>query len=330
MKNLKEDIKNKNFKKVYLLYGEEDYLKKYYEKEIKKSIIANGAEIMNLDIFEENDIETGKIIDACETLPFMNKFRLVIIKNSSFFIQGKKNETEKINDYINNIPETSIIVFIENKIDKRNKLFKSINSIGRCTEFKTPYDNDLIQWIKKLFTAENKSIDNNTAMFLIRTVGNKMEALNTEIEKLLNYKKDSLEISKQDIENICIKSLETKIFDLVDAIGNKKPEIALDIYNNMILLKESPIMILSMIARQFRIILQSKYLLKQGKTIDEISKRINQRNFVVKECLNQSRNFTNKLLIKALNDCLECDINIKTGKISDKLGVEMIILNYSY
>ena len=116
---------------------------------------------------------------------------------------------------------------------------------------------------------------------------------------------------------------------MVEAIGNKKTKIALDIYNNMVLMKESPLMILAMIARQFRIILQSKYLSEKGFYKSDIAKKINQREFVVSECLAQSKNFKKKTLLQALEDCLECDINIKTGKVQDKLGVEMIIIKYS-
>ena len=96
----------------------------------------------------------------------------------------------------------------------------------------------------------------------------------------------------------------------------------------MILMKESPIMILAMIARQFRIILQSKYLAEKGFYNADIAKKINQREFVVSQCLSQAKNFRKKDLLKALDDCLKCDANIKTGKIQDKLGVEMIIMKY--
>ena len=115
---------------------------------------------------------------------------------------------------------------------------------------------------------------------------------------------------------------------MVAAIGNKRSAEALKIYNNMLLYKESPIMILAMIARQFRIILQSKYLAKKGKGNDEIAAMIKQRSFVVRECIKQGKNFDNATILDALNDCYECDMKIKRGEIDDRLGVEMIIMKY--
>lgn len=328
MHKIKDDIKNRKFEKVYLLFGEENYLKKNIINELKKALIPETAEIMNLDIFNEKKLESKKISDACETLPFMNDFRLVIVKDSELFIQGSKDESEKTADYIKNIPQTTVLLFVEEKVDKRSKLYKAVSKSGYCAEFKIPSEKELLSWIKKLAKEKKLIMKDNVILYFIRNVNNSMEAILAEIEKLSGYIQSG-EVSEKDIDNICTKSLEVKIFDMVEAIGNKKTKIALDIYNNMVLMKESPLMILAMIARQFRIILQSKYLSEKGFYKSDIAKKINQREFVVSECLAQSKNFKKKTLLQALEDCLECDINIKTGKVQDKLGVEMIIIKYS-
>lgn len=329
MKQLKNDIKNKCFKNVYLFYGEENYLKKHYEDKMISNIIPKGAEMMNLDIYDGKNISVDKIIDASSTAPFMNEYRLIIAKASELFTFGRKNDTEKMAMYISDISDTTIIIFSENKVDKRNKLYKEISKLGYCAEFKTPSEKELSDWIIEIFKKSRKNISLKNALYMLKTIGSDMEIILNETNKLIDYKKNSNEINETDIENICTKSLENKIFDLVDSIGNKKSKKALDIYSNLILYKESPIMILSMIARQFKIILQSKYLLKKGLSSDEIAKKLEQRSFVIKECLKQSSNFKYNELLNAFNDCLEYDLKIKTGKISDKLGVEMLIIKYS-
>ncbi len=328
MQKIIDDIKNKNFQKIYLLFGEENYLKNKTFNSLKKALISETAKIMNLDIFNEKKPETKKISDACETLPFMNDLRVVIVKDSELFVQGNKDESEKMAEYIKNVPPTTVLIFVEEKVDKRGKLYKEVSKLGYCAEFKQLSEKELLNEVRKIAKAKRLVMKDSVILYFIRSIHNSMEAIISEIEKLSNYILEG-EVSEKDIDDICTKSLEVKIFDMVDAIGNKKAKIALDIYNNMVLMKESPIMILAMISRQFRIIFQSKYLAEKGMYKSDIAKKINQREFVVSECLKQSKNFKKKTLLQALDDCLECDINIKTGKIQDKLGVEMIILKYS-
>ena len=327
MKKLEDDIKNRKFERVYLFFGDENYLKKTYTDKLRKALVSDGAEMMNLDIFQGKKPESKKILDSCETFPFMNDFRLVIVKDSELFIQGSKEESEKIAGYVKSIPKSSILMFIEDKVDKRGKLYKTVSQNGYCVECKIPSEKEMCVWVEKKAKEKGLVMKKDVVLYFLRSVNIGMESALAELEKLSDYVGEG-EILKRDVDEVCAKSLEVKIFNMVAAIGNKKLKDALDIYNNMILMKESPIMILAMIARQFRIILQSKYLAEKGFYNADIAKKINQREFVVSQCLSQAKNFRKKDLLKALDDCLKCGANIKTGKIQDKLGVEMIIMKY--
>ena len=327
MKKLENDIKNKNFERVYLFFGDEDYLKKTYTDKLRKVIVSDGAEMMNLDIFQGKKPDSKKISDSCETLPFMNDLRLVIVKDSELFVQGSREDSEKVAEYIKNIPESSVLLFVEDKVDKRGKLYKSVSKNGYCMECKIPSEKEMCLWIEKKASEKGLVIKKDIVLYFLRSINTGMESALSELEKLADYVGKG-EVLKKDVDDICTKSLEVKIFDMVAAIGNKQLKDALDIYNNMLLMKESPIMILAMIARQFRIILQSKYLSEKGFYNTDIAKKINQREFVVSQCLSQAKNFRKKELFNALEDCLECDVSIKTGKIQDRLAVEMIIMKY--
>ncbi len=327
MQKIKDDIKNRNFKNVYLLFGDEDYLKNDIENKLKKAIISPDSEMMNFDLFQESNVDVQKIKDACETFPFMSDFRMIIVRESELFTTGKKYETEKMAEYIKNISKTTVIIFTEKKVDKRNKLFKVVSDVGYCAECKNLSEKDMITWIGKLACKKGLSMSSDVIRYFVRSTGSNMNLAVTEMQKLSDYIEKG-QVSTEDIDNICTKPLEVKIFDMVAAIGNKDVKSALDIYNNMIFMKESPLMILSMIARQFRLILQSKYLQEKGFYKTDIAKEIGQREFVVSNCLSQGRNFKKTTLMKALEDCLQCDVDIKTGKIQDVIGVETLILKY--
>lgn len=325
MKEIDEAIKSGKFKRVYLLSGEEVYLVKKYFDAIKKAVVDPATEMMNYNYFA-GKADVDNIISACDTLPFMSENRLVAVKDSKLFEAGRKDDSEKLKDYIQNIPESTVLCFVEDKADKRSGLYKEIKKYGCCAEFSFLKDRELIGWV----CDEGKGrIKSDVAEYLIKCVGTAMESLEGEIDKLLNYLPQGEPVTRQVIDSICTKSPETNVFDMVEAIGKKQPARALEIYNNMLRMKQSPFYVLKMTARQFKLILECKYLHGKGLSEAEISERLSLRNFVVRGCLSQAKNFKTRVLVEALKDCAKCDMDFKSGKISDRLGVEVIILKYS-
>ena len=156
-----------------------------------------------------------------------------------------------------------------------------------------------------------------------------MENAAAELNKLISYKGHNSVVENADIEKICIKAMEAHIFDLVEAIGKRDTGTAVKIYRNLILLKEQPVGILAMIARQFRLMIQAAGLSNTGKSQKEICELMGQKDFVVKMALNQSRNFTPDVLKAAFKDCLNTDYGIKSGILDSETAVEILIVKYS-
>ena len=134
MKELEKQLKQNNISSCYLFYGTEQYLKTQYTNLLKKKVLEVSAEAMNLDIFQGNKQAVSTILDSADTLPFLSERRLVIVKESELFQTGRKNDTEKMADYIKIIPNTTCILFIENEVDKRGKLYKAISKYGYIVE----------------------------------------------------------------------------------------------------------------------------------------------------------------------------------------------------
>ena len=116
MKSLNEDIKQGQFKNIYLLFGEEDYLKKQYRDRLVKAMLPKG-DTVNYAHYEGKGLPVGEIIDLAETMPFFAERRLIVIEDSGLF----KSSAAEFADYIKNLPETTCFLFVENEIDKRNK-----------------------------------------------------------------------------------------------------------------------------------------------------------------------------------------------------------------
>lgn len=330
MKTLKKNWKNHEFGRCYLFYGAETYLIREYEAALTKAILPEGAEMMNHDIFEEKRATAAAIMDAAETLPFLNEKRLVTVRNSEFFQKGgRKEEGEKLKAFLADLPETVCLLFIEEKAEKTNGLYKAVAKYGQAVEFKKPTEKDLGTWIKKRCKENGVEMSEGVLNLFLQTVDHDMENIDGELQKLMAYKGEETEIKAEDIRAVCTVSLEARVFDLVRAVAEKRPEKAVQIYRTLLSMKESPYMVLSLITRQFRLILETMLLSQSGMTNDAIGARLEIRDFAVKEYLRQSKRFSAEGWKHAVRDCLQVDLDIKSGKAAEETAVELLIMKYS-
>lgn len=326
MRNINEDIKKAEYKKIYLLYGDEDYLKKQYKNKLKNAIC--GDDTMNYSYFEGKGCDAAEIKGICETLPFFADRRLVIIENSGFF----KSANDTINEYIENVPDSTCIVFVESEVDKRSKLFKKVKDIGYICEMAEQNQAALEKWIVGILNQNGMKITKNTLEKFLDSVGNDMECISKELEKLICYVMGREVVTDADVEAVCTVQISSRIFDMIDAMSNKNRAKALALYNDMMALKEPPMRILFMLARQFNIMLQVHELLKKGVAAGEIASKVGIQPFIVGKITRQlgaKNGFTGEVLVKALRDCVDIENDIKNGRMEDKAGVEMILIKYS-
>ena len=141
MKNLQEDIKTGNFKNVYLLFGEEAYLKIQYKEKLIHALNSDD-DTMNFSKYEGKGIEVREMIDLCETMPFFAEHRIVLVENSGFF----KNKCDELADYMKELPDYLRIIFVEEEVDRRNRMYKAVKSCGRIVEFAKQDEKTLMRW----------------------------------------------------------------------------------------------------------------------------------------------------------------------------------------
>lgn len=316
----------RNNKNVYLIFGDEKFLVKQAYDEILSNAISEDNTNMNTDFYEGKDVNINRIIDSMETLTFFAKNRCVIIRDSGLLKKTSNSNVASLVEAIEDIPKTTFVIFVE-EVDKTNSLYKAIKKIGVVYELSTPKENELISFVENIIKNKNSKIDRGTIVYFLRTVENDMIVINNELEKLLAYTMFKNKIEKNDIDKICTKSLQIEIFKLMDSIGNKDVQQTLEIYNNMMFVKEPVLRILSMLARQVKLILLSKELSEQGYNFNDVSAKIGIHSFVAKGCIKQSKNFTKNKLVDTLLKLNELEVKIKTGKIKDVIGLEILIVS---
>ncbi|MBQ9605074.1 MAG: DNA polymerase III subunit delta [Firmicutes bacterium] len=311
---------NKYSKNVYLLFGTERYLVLEKDKDIADTFAPpQGMEIMNTSVYKDG-VSAQHLKADCEMLPFMTEKRLIRVVDSGFFTRGKKDETDAFADYVKNIPQSTVLVFVENNVQKNNALYKAVKKHGECMEFEPLKARELTAFVKK----QGKGLIADPDYF-ISYVGEDMEKLVGEIAKLSAYSKGA-PVDNAVIDEVCSPALDTYVFNMTAAIGKKDIGTALDIYGNMLRAKEAPTVILGQIERQFKLMLECKELERKGKSRADIAEILGIREFAARRCMEQGRNFKLSELLKGIKSCYKCDMDIKTGKISDTLGVELVIL----
>ena len=304
---------------VYLLYGTKNF---QIEEEIKK--ISKNIDEMNISKYDLNNDLLSLALEDAKTISLFGDKKIVIVDNANMFTGTTSKDSEEIENYLNQINENTILIFIvhNDKLDSRKKITKLIKEKGKIKEFNDELDS--VSLVRKLF--KNYNIEYNTIRLLIDRVGNNPLILQNEINKIKIYKDNDKNITNEDILNLTTKLIEIDIFKLIDYIVKNDKEKALELYYEMLKMNEEPIKIVVILANQFRIMYQSKELLKKGYSEKDIASILKIHPYRVKLAIQNSRNYTSETLLKYLNDLANIDIGIKTGTLNKDLALELFIL----
>lgn len=324
MQTINEDIKNGTFRRVYLLYGDEDYLKLQYKNKLLRALVTEG-DTMNFSRFEGKEAQVPALIDLAETMPFFAEHRVILVEDSGFF----KNAAPQLAEYLPDMPETTCMIFIEKEVDKRSKTYKSLKDIGRMVEFKTPDEKMLTRWVLTVLQKNGKKLTQPTMQLFLEKAGNSMGNIDRELEKLICYVGDREIIQMDDVEEICTGQTENRIFDMIHMMAEKRQKEALELYYDLLALKEPPMRILFLLVRQFNILLQVKTMVAAGMEQNQISDRAGLRSFTIRRYRSEAGHFSVQKLKEALRDCARAEEDVKTGRLDDRLSVELILVKYS-
>ena len=325
MKSLNEDLKTGNFKQIYLLYGEEAYLKKQYKERFIKAMLPEG-DTMNYAYYEGKNTDIKEVIDLAETLPFFSERRLIVVVNTGFF----KNYGAAMADYISGgMPDTKDFIFIESEVDKRSKLYKAVKAKGHIAELGVQDENTLRRWVQSLVKKEHKTMEPSDIAYFLNKVGTDMENILREMEKLVCYAMERDTLTREDVDAVCVTQITSHIFEMVNAVADKNQRKALDLYYELLALKEPPMRILFLLTREYRILFHVKALLKQGYGRKEIASKAGLHPFAAGRYMDQAKRFHTKELRETMEEGADIEQRVKTGLLTDHLAVELFLVKHS-
>lgn len=321
MQTLNQDIKERSFKPVYLLCGEEAFLKKSYKNRLREAI--TGGDTMNYNYFEGKGLNIQEVFALADTMPFFAEKRLILIEDSGMFKGGADGEAMAA--YLGEMPDTTCILFVESEVDKRSKLYKAVKKYGYPAELGRQDFPQLSRWAAGLLAKEGKKITNRTMELFLGKTGDDMENIQSELEKLISYTLGREVITDEDVEAVCVTQVTNKIFEMITAISSRQTRRAMDLYEDLLTLKEPPMRILFLIARQFNQILQVKDLMGRGMDKGAIASKLKLAPFVAGKIMLQAKSFTREQIFSYVNLCVDAEEAVKTGRLQDRLAVELLI-----
>ena len=316
-------------KNIYLLYGEENHLINKEIENIIKHFLGNDIEnkIIKYDMIENN---ISSAIDDLTSISLFSDSKIIICNNCYFLTGSNEGDINHNTDYLMNVVDKSldnILILVVNnaKLDERKKIVKELKKRVNTKCFLKLKKDEIIKYVLDEFKKDKYDINTKTINLFLDIVGNDLDIIYNEIEKLKLYKYDEKIINDKDVDNISSRMLNDNIFELVDAVVNRNIEKSLELYDDLLLMNEEEIKLIIIIANQFRLIYQTKNMCKSGYSEFDIAKQLEVHPYRIK-LANEIRIDENKAL-DYLYRLSELDINIKNGIVDKSIAFEMFLLN---
>ncbi|MDI6601455.1 MAG: DNA polymerase III subunit delta [Thermoanaerobacteraceae bacterium] len=300
---------------VYIFNGSNGFIKEYAIDYLTKKYIKTTKAI-NLQ----------KIVPGLEnfegyffTPPMMGEKKFIVVEEE--VLEAKE---KVITGLLEKIPETNCVIIKVNDIKKHGILNNKFKKADNIVQFDMLKGNELKSWISGCFGSCGKKADSATVNYL-STISDDLYYLYNEIQKIISFAYDENNIKLANIREILPVKIEDRVFDMVDAIGSGDKSRALKLYRDMVLLGYNYFYIMGMIIRQYRLLFQIKALIDEGATSEVIKSKTGLADFAVKKLYEQARQYELKNLKFKLERCLKMDVDVKTGKVDEKIAVEKFI-----
>lgn len=324
MQNIRNDIKNNSFKKVYLLFGEEQYLVRRYRDALKKAGLSGDDSGVNYNAYTGNDLDVNELKEILVTLPFFADRRVVMLDDSGLF--SKEND---LADVIADIPDSTLFIISEESVDKRSRLYKEIKKTGYVCEFAAMGPDDKVKFAASEISKAGKRIRVETCNYLVDYIGGDLFNVSSEIDKLICYMGAEEVVTEDAVRAICTPQIENKVFKIVDCLLAHDRAGAMKIYYDLIALRESPLRILRVVTGQYNRLYTCADLAARGEADMQIASEMHIADWLVRNLRGQLKGRKRKTFLSAVKLCTEAETDIKTGNLSEDSGMEILLANLS-
>lgn len=322
-------VKSGQFSSLYLITGEEKFLIDRLVNEIKAKLLAPGAE--SLDFYAKDQTNAELSLDDFQSLvgtpPFLSTRRVTLIKNTGWW-SGRSPSTPKDVEAwkkaIESVPEFATVLFVEDKVDNRKKqLVDAAAGSGVLAEIDFMDEDALSNIIETAMKKRGITIPPDCVSSLISRVDSSMRMCENEMAKLRMYCENQgiTTLNMQILDMLCIPDVHASVFNMTDAIGMRRTDRAMEIFQNLIFLKEPIPKIRLMLARHIRHLICAKEL----GDVNQTRAALKIQPFVARNLVSQAKGFSMGQLEQIYNMCYKSDMLVKSGKMDDQLAMEVLL-----
>lgn len=320
-------------KPVYVCYGSEGYLMEEFLRQLTAQVVEPGTEELAVSKYDCLETPLTIVLEDAETLPFMAARKLVVAANAGFLTGGKdkskvEHDVDRLHHYLEAPAETTVLLFTvhENKLDERKKIVKKLKQLDGLVPCTSLTPGELEVWVERKLEKLDCRIEEKALETVSAAGGNNLQLLAGELEKLAALAGRNGTITQDTVQAIMTRTVEQNIFQMVDDIVNNRMGKAFAMLDELLKQKEEPIKIISLIARQYRIIAQVRELSRRGYSQQQIASSVGVHPYAVKVAATQSRLYEDKRLAEIMQSLADLDYRMKTGQVEKALGLDMFLL----
>ena len=332
---LKRALKEGGLKPLYVFHGEEAFLRASYLNKLKQTILPAGLEDFNLHAARGKDCSVDWIEQAVDCLPMMSQRTLVMVTDYDLFAQ-KDKDRERLMGILSALPDYCTLVFVYDLLPYRapgqSKLAALVNRVGAVVAFQRQEEKTLVNWICGQFQRAGKSIDTMDASYLVFLCGDLMHDLSSQIGKIAAYA-DHARVTRDDIDAVAIPVTTAVVFKMTDALARRDFDAAASVLADLLHSQESPVMILSVMAKYFRQLYTARLFLDQRRPREEYTALWEMKGYYAQQQADRlfaaAGRFSLAWCRYAVRRCAEADAAVKSaargreGEVLTALLVEL-------
>ncbi len=314
-------------KALYLLVGKEDFLKKEFIQNLQKSLFpkSQGLEL-NYQEFYAKEQPLSAVTGFLQTMPFLSEKRLALLWDIDDL---PADEKDTLLVYAENPSPTGVLVLLSGESSaKKNSFLRELSTKASLVNCYTPFDRDLPPWIENHAKKLGKRIDRESISFLIEQRGSDLNQLHSALEQLALYIHPKDQITAKDVKALLGKSVEADVFSLVDTLLDKNAALSLEIVGTLLREGTRAFEIVATLAAQFDRLRKAGVLIREGASDETIGAELKVNSFYLKKFTRQARKVSGEEMAEIFRRLLNCDEAIKTSRLSDKMTLERLVIEF--
>lgn len=316
-------LEQQRFSPLYLLTGEEPYFIQQLLHRFREKGVDDGARDFNYDQFQGEEVEPEEILMAAKTFPVFGPRRLIIIRNAEMI----KDDREALLGYIEQPCETTVLLFVSAKPDLRKKLFVALKKKATAIQCTPLSEGALPGWIAQEGRKKGIQLSEEAAWYLKEHLGKDLFLIERELDKLSVHLSEDREASLETVQQLVAGGRSHSVFELLRALGEKDRKGAFALLSSLLAEGEAPLMILAMLTRQWRLMAAAKEALEAGAPDSTLARKVPMPPSLLPAFLKQVRRWKRSEIRRAFDLSLAADSQLKGGKQSASLVLEMLILD---